>query len=221
MAPSGAPLKACSKVSPSVGCTLKTVPQSYSALGPWPGNGGAMMMHSIPPATVVPYILPAASRTRSPAGLAPSGSPVKLYSTLSVPVVSNSNTTPQVSVVMILPRLGSLQGPAPPANAVPYILPSASKTKPPIGVDPSSPPLKLYWTLSLPVASSLNTVPLPEIPPADVVPNRLPAASRTRSAAGPAPSGDPVKLYSTVSVPVASSLKTVPEFVVPPCDVVP
>src|SRR5260370_38455309 len=69
--------------------------------------------------------------------------------------------------------LSSNTVPAPEAPAylvVPYRLPAASGTKPPSGLVPSAPPAKLHRTLSLPPASTSNTVPAPEAPPPQVAP---------------------------------------------------
>ena len=54
------------------------------------------------------------------------------------------------------------------------------------------------------------------IPPKMVVPYRLPAESRSKPAVGFSPSGDPLKLYSTVSLPLASTLNTAPTLAIPP-----
>src|SRR5271157_1630426 len=59
---------------------------------------------------------------------------------------------------------------------------------------------------------SLNTVPTPEAPPSEVVPYRLPCESRTKPALEYAPSPPvPVKQYSTVSLPVVSTVNAVPQ----------
>src|ERR1700722_20301 len=89
------------------------------------------------------------------------------------------------------------------------------------GICPVRPPLKLCNTVSTPVVSNLNTTPWPDTPPMTVVPKRLPTKSRTRPAWGYLPSVPPVKLCSTVSVPVVSSLNTTPAPDAPPTLVVP
>jgi hypothetical protein len=60
---------------------------------------GYMAKFSRRPATVVLYRLPVASRTKPAEGFAPSGSPVKLCNTLSVPDASSLKTIPQVGGV--------------------------------------------------------------------------------------------------------------------------
>src|SRR6266851_660626 len=167
-----------------------------------------------PPDWVVPYRLPALSRTNLPAGNAPSFPPVNLCSTISLPVVSSLKTTPHPKP---LPHAKS-----PPESVVPYRFPALSRTNPASGAAPSDPPVKLWSTVSLPVVPSLKTTPHPPghvpWPPVKVLPYRLPAASRTNPAAvaGAAPSAPPVNLCSTVSLPVVSSLKTTPQPLPPP-----
>src|SRR6266851_48120 len=188
-----------------------------------------------PPDWVVPYRLPALSRTNLPAGNAPSFPPVNLCSTISLPVVSSLKTTPHPKP---LPHAKS-----PPESVVPYRFPALSRTNPASGSAPSAPPVKLWSTVSLPVVPSLKTTPHPgklklegragtnrhaKSPPAPVVPYRLPATSRSKPGSpklGFAPSAPPVKLCSTVTLSVISSLKTTPHpgrhAVEPPTDAVP
>src|SRR5262249_1068990 len=162
----------------------------------------------------VPYRLPALSRTNLPAGIAPSFPPVNLCSTVSLPVVSSLKTTPR--------PLPPPHAKLPPELVVPYRLPTMSRTNPAAGPAPSAHPVKLWSTVTLPVVLSLKMTPHPlghfPWPPVKVVPYRLPALSRTNPAAveGAAPSAPPVKLCSTVSLPVVSSLKTTPHPLPPP-----
>src|ERR1700721_2892347 len=78
-----------------------------------------------------------------------------------------------------------------------------------------------------PLAEGLNskTHPLPlPLPPAEVMPYRLPAVSITRPVPGLAPSGALVKLWSTVSVHTPLELEsshTTPSPFVPPPKAVP
>src|SRR5258708_25461386 len=82
-------------------------------------------------------------------GFAPS-LPVKVCTTVSWQDGYNLNTIP-------LPK-------EPPNADVPYRLPAVSMIKGASGPAPSFPPAKLYRTVSLPEASSLNTVPQPAKP---------------------------------------------------------
>src|SRR5208283_5782859 len=115
------------------GVSLNTVPQPANVC-PFPP--GPVVQDRSPPVKVPPYRLPFASRTKPEKGLAPSPPvPVKLYSTVSLPVVSSSNAVPQPS--------GALHARSPPWEVVPYRLPCLSCTKPGQESAPSTPPLKL------------------------------------------------------------------------------
>ena len=91
----------------------------------------------------------------------------------------------------------------PPAEVVPKRSPSASQIRPAVGVPPSA-PLKLtsvVGALAYPAAVFLisNTVPLPFVPPPEVVPKRSPLPS----AIGPANGAEPfvpLRLTSVVGV---------------------
>src|SRR5262249_22958505 len=106
----------------------------------------------------------------------------------------------------------------PPWSVVPYRLPAVSRNNPAIGPHPSVSPLaKLCNTVSRPCGLSLNTTPQPNgfwsvtSPPKAVTPYRFPLLSLTSPCAtGLPPSAPDVKLYSTVSVPLLSTLKTAP-----------
>ena len=79
----------------------------------------------------------------------------------------------------------------PPPDAVPYkVLPD--RIKPPFGLAPSSPPVKLCRTVKfVPLAVTANTVPLPLVPPPDAVPYKV-LLDRMKPPIGLAPSLPPV-----------------------------
>lgn len=89
-----------------------------------------------------------------------------------------------------------------PRAVVPYRLPAESSTRFAKGYAPSDPAANRWSTVSRPDESSLNTVPLLVSPPNKVVPNRLPALSRTSVACGrdPSPAGLPRNEYSTLKL---------------------
>src|SRR5690348_16703287 len=127
----------------------------------------------LPPPAAVPYkILP--DKTKSACGLAPSPPPVKLYRFVK----------PEPSV-LIANRVPLLE--APPAEVVPYrVLPD--KVNPPCGPAPLVPPGKLYRLVKIrPLVLTANSVPLPEVPPAYVVPYSM-FPDNTSPANGNAPS---------------------------------
>src|SRR5215469_15443345 len=124
---------------------------------------------------------------------------------VSLPAASSLNITPQ-------PPLRGHAMASPPPAAEPYRLPAASATTL-HGAPPPGPPSKLRRTVNAPEVSILNRVPPPfrdcSVPPAEVVPYKLPAASRDSPARGSPPS-KPLKACTTVSFPAGSTLKTTP-----------
>src|SRR6266481_769513 len=109
----------------------------------------------------------------------------------------------------------------PPPDVVPYkVLPD--RIKPPIGLAPSPPPVKLCRTVKfVPLVVTPNTVPLPLVPPPDAVPYKM-LPDRIKPACGNTPSLPPVKLCRTVKpVPLVPTANIVPPPLLPPPDVVP
>src|ERR1035437_32324 len=92
-----------------------------------------------PPCIVVPYRLPAASKTRSPMGSAPSLPPVNRYRTVSV--------QPQIGqflfTLKIVPQPMPPHPCPPPANVSPYRPPSWPMITLDRGDAPSLPPVKV------------------------------------------------------------------------------
>src|SRR5579863_365517 len=106
--PSAPPVKLCSTVSFPVVSSLNRTPHP-------PRCGHARS----PPELVVPYRLPAGSRSKPPHGLLPSD-PEKLCSTVALPVVSSLKTTPHPPAHIVEP---------PPRFVAPYRLPVASLSR--------------------------------------------------------------------------------------------
>ena len=131
-----------------------------------------------------------------------------IVSANGVVVADSSNTVPSPAM--------------PPPRVVPYRLPAASAVRPPAGAAPLA-PVKVFSVIgAVAPRTSSNTVPVSLAPPADVVPNRLPAASATSAPDGFAPSLPPRNDASatTDAAPLTNS-NIVPSPWMPPVMVVP
>src|SRR5256885_14144163 len=104
----------------------------------------------------------------------------------------------------------------PPHCAVPYRV-LTDKINPAVGSAPSLPPVKLYrFVKPVPSVFTLNTVPLPELPPPAAVPYSV-LPDKINPASGLAPSSGPAKLCNVVKpVPSVLTANTVPPSEPPP-----
>ena|ERR1039458_1637601 len=100
--------------------------------------------------------------------------------------------------------------PVPPEYVVPYRV-LLDKIKPPYGLAPSLPPVKLYrFVKPVPSVLTANNVPMPRLPPRFAIPYRV-LPDKVNPANGLAPSLLPKKLCRTVNpVPLVLTANTVP-----------